>query len=271
MTIGDKIYKLRNEKGLSQEALAEKLGVSRQSISKWETNQSIPDLDRINGIVKYFNVSLDYLINDSQEDNTCEMLTEIKNNDEKIIRMRSVTRAFTIALICIGVLYLLYMLMYIILQNKILSILGYNYRTNKFVFPFEIVIYNALIIAYILVVTIFLKRKNYKSVTTVVNSTIIFIGLESFLLFVVKYISNELVPNYDVDLVVKYQLLSNVFTLVDWIFNIIIVLFLCNSIINSIIGYLSNYKCNKRSILIVSLICAIILIIIRVLNQIYIY
>ena len=161
--------------------------------------------------------------------------------------------------------------MYIILQNKILSILGYNYRTNKFVFPFEIVIYNALIIAYILVVTMFLKRKNNKSVTTRVNLTIIFIGLESFLLFIVKYISNELVPNYDVDLVLKYQLLSNVFTLVDWIFNIIIVLFLCNSIINSIIGYLSNYKCNKRSILIVSLICAIILIIIRVLNQIYIY
>ena len=41
MTLGEKIYRLRTEKGLSQEALGEVLGVSRQSVSKWETDQSI--------------------------------------------------------------------------------------------------------------------------------------------------------------------------------------------------------------------------------------
>lgn len=42
MTLGEKIYNLRTEKGYSQETLGEKLGVSRQSVSKWETDQSMP-------------------------------------------------------------------------------------------------------------------------------------------------------------------------------------------------------------------------------------
>ena len=47
MTIGEKIYKLRSEKGISQETMALDLNVSRQAVSKWETDQSIPDLDKI--------------------------------------------------------------------------------------------------------------------------------------------------------------------------------------------------------------------------------
>ena len=47
MTLGEKIFKLRTEQGLSQETFGEKLGVSRQSVSKWETDQSIPELDKI--------------------------------------------------------------------------------------------------------------------------------------------------------------------------------------------------------------------------------
>ncbi len=46
MTLGEKIYKLRTKRGMSQEALGEALGVSRQSVSKWETDQSIPELDK---------------------------------------------------------------------------------------------------------------------------------------------------------------------------------------------------------------------------------
>ena len=42
MTLGDKIYQLRKERGLSQEALAEQLGATRQAVSKWETNQGFP-------------------------------------------------------------------------------------------------------------------------------------------------------------------------------------------------------------------------------------
>ena len=62
MTLGEKIQKLRKQQGLSQEALAEKVTVTRQTISKWELGQSLPDLDFIAQLSEIFNVSSDYLI-----------------------------------------------------------------------------------------------------------------------------------------------------------------------------------------------------------------
>ena len=67
MTLGEKIYNLRTEKGFSQEALGEKLGVSRQSVSKWETDQSVPELDKIVAISEVFGVSTDYLLKEEEE------------------------------------------------------------------------------------------------------------------------------------------------------------------------------------------------------------
>lgn len=67
MTLGEKIYKLRTEQGFSQEALGEKLGVSRQSVSKWETDQSVPELDKIVAISDLFEVSTDYLLKEKEE------------------------------------------------------------------------------------------------------------------------------------------------------------------------------------------------------------
>ena len=57
MTLGEKIQRLRKETGLSQEALAEKINVTRQTVSKWECNQSSPDLDFIAQLSDIFNVS----------------------------------------------------------------------------------------------------------------------------------------------------------------------------------------------------------------------
>lgn len=62
MTLGAKIQNLRKQKGLSQEALAELVNVTRQTISKWELGQSNPDLDFIVALSNIFNVSTDYLI-----------------------------------------------------------------------------------------------------------------------------------------------------------------------------------------------------------------
>lgn len=64
MTIGQKIYKLRTDAKLSQEELAEKLGVSRQSVSKWETDASVPELDKLIKLSEAFGVSLDALVRD---------------------------------------------------------------------------------------------------------------------------------------------------------------------------------------------------------------
>ena len=68
MAISDKIQNLRKENGLSQEAFAEKLGVSRQSVSKWESGAATPDIDKIVSISEIFGVSTDYLLkNDNPE------------------------------------------------------------------------------------------------------------------------------------------------------------------------------------------------------------
>lgn len=67
MTLGEKIYRLRTERGMSQEAFGDVLGVSRQSVSKWETDQSVPELDKIVAISEIFAVSTDYLLKETVE------------------------------------------------------------------------------------------------------------------------------------------------------------------------------------------------------------
>lgn len=62
MDLGEKLFKLRKEKNLSQEEVAEKLNVTRQSVSKWETNQSTPDFDKIVPLCELYGVSSDYLL-----------------------------------------------------------------------------------------------------------------------------------------------------------------------------------------------------------------
>lgn len=103
MIIADKIIEQRKKLGLSQEELAFKLDISRQAVSKWESNQSVPDLDRILELSILFGVSTDYLLKNSIEqtefvekptvalpvrsisiDETNQMLKDYKKNSYKI-------------------------------------------------------------------------------------------------------------------------------------------------------------------------------------------
>ena len=61
MRLSEKIMDLRKKSGWSQEELADRLGISRQSVSKWETDTAIPDLDKLIKICDIFNISLDEL------------------------------------------------------------------------------------------------------------------------------------------------------------------------------------------------------------------
>ncbi len=82
MILGEKITLLRKKNNYSQEDLANELGISRQSVSKWESGNSIPDLDKIIKISNLFGVSTDYLLKDELEEEilseTDEMLEEGK-------------------------------------------------------------------------------------------------------------------------------------------------------------------------------------------------
>ena len=64
MTLGEKIIDLRKKRGLSQEELAITLGVSRQAVSKWETDESTPDTAKIVALAEYFHVTTDWLLRD---------------------------------------------------------------------------------------------------------------------------------------------------------------------------------------------------------------
>lgn len=68
MNLNQKISQLRNDNNWSQEELAEKLNVSRQSVSKWESGQAKPDLDKIIALSNIFDVSTDYLLKDDNEE-----------------------------------------------------------------------------------------------------------------------------------------------------------------------------------------------------------
>lgn len=74
MNLANRIQSLRKTKGISQEQLADQIGVSRQAVSKWESEQSIPDLDKIILLSNFFDVTTDYLL---------KGIEPFKNNQEK--------------------------------------------------------------------------------------------------------------------------------------------------------------------------------------------
>ena len=82
MKFNEKLVKLRKENLLSQEELAEKLGVTRQTISKWELEQTTPDMDKLSQISKLFNVSVDELLNEADEPIKANQTSD-KNNNKK--------------------------------------------------------------------------------------------------------------------------------------------------------------------------------------------
>lgn len=82
MNLGNNLFQARKKAGLSQEAVAEKLGVSRQTISKWETDETLPDIYQSKKLSKLYNLSLDELIDFDIELNEIEKEIE-KSSEER--------------------------------------------------------------------------------------------------------------------------------------------------------------------------------------------
>lgn len=81
MSFGNNLFQARKKVGLSQETIAEKLGVSRQTISKWETDETIPDIYQSKKLAKLYHLSLDELIEFDADVKEIEQI--IKNTNEK--------------------------------------------------------------------------------------------------------------------------------------------------------------------------------------------
>lgn len=83
MTLGEKLYQLRKNSNLTQEQLSEKVGVSRQTISKWELDETAPDIKQAQLLSRIFNISLDELTGND----TKEVIYEKVSNTEKLAGM----------------------------------------------------------------------------------------------------------------------------------------------------------------------------------------
>lgn len=88
MTFAEKLKSIRKKAGMSQEKLAEKIGVSRQAITKWETDAGIPDIDNMMALSSLFNISLDELLSNEktekkQTDYLYESVTEYDIDNTK--------------------------------------------------------------------------------------------------------------------------------------------------------------------------------------------
>lgn len=92
MNFGDNLQALRRQQGLSQEQLAEKLDVTRQTISKWELNQSAPDLNYLCQLSEIFGISLDALVKGGEEPkgNTAEESTKPRKKGKWLLIIMAV-------------------------------------------------------------------------------------------------------------------------------------------------------------------------------------
>lgn len=113
MEFHNKLYHLRKQKGLSQEELANRLNVSRQTISKWEVGDSTPDMEKLIAISDMFQISLDELVMDKvqtqigETPSKAEVVNELK---EKVLtdeNKKKAKKVLKIAAIILGVIVLI--------------------------------------------------------------------------------------------------------------------------------------------------------------------
>ena len=157
MTIGEKIYNLRTKANISQETMGLDLKVSRQAVSKWETNQSIPDLENLKMIANYFNVPLTDLID--------ENVNKVVSKPEENKKINQIKRTSNILLIiCLSLFALIFtsFMSIIVLQKPLAKMLKLTiFEEHVFVFPiFEFIGFMLLLSFIILMCVKVLKNKN---------------------------------------------------------------------------------------------------------------
>ncbi|MDO4275782.1 MAG: helix-turn-helix transcriptional regulator [Eubacteriales bacterium] len=114
MNFAEKIFALRKSRNLTQEQLAEQLNVSRQSISKWESGQAVPELEKVVAMSQIFDVTIDYLLKPSEIDEL-SVKTEIleKQQQQLLNREQKRNKLIRCSLYSLGI-YLLFFVVYMI-------------------------------------------------------------------------------------------------------------------------------------------------------------
>lgn len=111
MNLGKKIAELRKKNNLLQEELAEKVGVARQTISKWEIGDTTPDINQVKIISKIFNISIDELV----DNDINNVIVEKVSNTEKLAGITiKILKVFGIMLIVFITLILLFVIIFMV-------------------------------------------------------------------------------------------------------------------------------------------------------------
>lgn len=122
MEFNNKLYELRKQKGFSQEELANRLNVSRQTISKWEVGESTPDMENLVAISELFEISLDELVLNKvpEEADTSaqvvksELYSDIKENVLTDENRKKAKKGLKIAAIVLGIIVLIDLISFVI-------------------------------------------------------------------------------------------------------------------------------------------------------------
>lgn len=119
--LGERLFELRKSKNLSQEDVADKLGVTRQSVSKWETNQSTPDFDKIVPLCELFEITTDELLKGESKK------IEPERKEEKVltkedVRKKSAEVVSTFIFICVLAISLFLVAIEVLKINEIIAV-----------------------------------------------------------------------------------------------------------------------------------------------------
>ena len=142
MKFSEKILTLRKSNNLTQEELAEKLNVSRQSISKWESGQAMPEMEKIVALSSVFNVTTDYLLKPSEIDELSIKADILEKQQQQILlREKQRNKIVRCTLYAVGV-YLLFIAIYFITHYMFFDF-GFG---NPSIFFSEFLIATAIVI-----------------------------------------------------------------------------------------------------------------------------
>lgn len=186
MTTGEKLQNLRKENNYTQEELADILGVSRQSVSKWESDVAFPETDKLITLAKLYHCTVDYLLNTDNNDIT----SETNSFSEKTGVETTNKKRFPFIITCISVHILVLILFFCPWYKVMLGNYNINYFETVFFMTeityqplpniFALISFLAIVTTLILlVVLIFVDNKAINTTIRIMNIIIPFIILGS--------------------------------------------------------------------------------------------
>lgn len=166
MDIGEKIFELRKLKNLSQEEVAEKLNVTRQTVSKWETNQSTPDFDKIVPLCELFEISTDELLTGKKIEKKDEQKSQKEEPKEEKVLSKQEVRVKSAEVVSTSVF--IYILSVVVLMIAI-PVLGINPIIASGIFLIMIAWATARIVKHYMSVPKFDKTEEEKQEDTILK------------------------------------------------------------------------------------------------------